>query len=77
MTAVDVIKEKITLLYQANAVLQVGILILHPKKHMENREAKIVGVYPNVFRIESQGKSYTLQYSDVLTKTVTIAGIEI
>ena len=35
-------------------------------------EAVIREVYPNLFRIESQGVFYTVQYVDLLTKEVRI-----
>jgi len=46
-----------------------------PKIRIANQKARIKGVYSNVFQIEAQGKCYTLQYTDILIKNITIAEI--
>ena len=73
MDAIDFLREKINKLYETNATVHISITLARPKKHTEVQEAKIVGVYTNIFRIVSQGKYYTFQYADILTNTITIS----
>ena len=73
MDAIVFLREKINKLYETNATVHIGITLTRPKKHTEVQEAKIVGVYTNIFRIMSQGKYYTFQYADILTNTITLS----
>lgn len=69
---VEAVKEKVAQLAQKNSNIHISVTLLRPKKAIEEQEAKIVGVYSNIFQIEAQGKRYTLQYSDVVTQNVRI-----
>ena len=76
MTEEDRIRRRITALFQTNPVVHVDVSVDRPKMTVLNQEARIRGVYPYIFRLESNGKCYTLQYADVLMKKIRIAEIE-
>ena len=72
MTILDEIKRRIQILYRTNPNVHIWVSLNRPKIHIENQEARITAVYPNLFEIETQGRRYTAQYVDVLTKNVQI-----
>ena len=75
MTAVDEIKNKIQRLFHTDPKIHIDVSKSRPRIRIANQEARIKGVYSNVFQIESQGRCYTLQYTDILIKNITIAEI--
>lgn len=76
MTAVNEIKRRIQRLFHMNPTIHIDVSINRPKVRITNQEAVLKGVYSNVFQIETQGKLYTIQYVDVLTKNIKIAEIQ-
>lgn len=73
MTALEEIKKRIQELYLSNPTIHVDVSIKRPKIKIVNQEAKIKGIYKNLFQIEAEGKCYTVLYSDILIKNVRIA----
>ncbi|MBQ6553720.1 MAG: hypothetical protein IJL89_00680 [Firmicutes bacterium] len=76
MNVVDDIKSKIQKLFKTNSLIHIDVSMRYPKPDIVNQEAVIKAVYPSIFRIESDGKCYTLQYTDILLKNVRIAELE-
>lgn len=76
MSTLEIIREKIRHLYETNPEVHMNVVLDNPKTVLKNTPAKIVGVYPYIFRIEesTSGKprKHTLQYSDVLIKNIVI-----
>lgn len=82
MNSIDVIKNKIYNLYKSDPNIHISISMTGPKINLNNEPAIITGVYSHIFQVQvSDGvsestKRYSLQYSDVLTKQITIAELE-
>ena len=74
---VNEIKQKIQFLYQKNPDIHITVYMNRPKVRVENREARIKAIYPNVFKIETQGREYTAQYVDILTGNLKIAELDL
>lgn len=81
MTALDFIKNRVKTLYETNPNIHISLSMSRPRICVKNDSVKITGVYKNVFRIEEHStgvpKSHTLQYTDILTKRVEIAEIQL
>ena len=54
MTAVDEIKNKIQRLFHTDPIIHIDVSMNRPKIRIANQEARIKGVYSNVFQIEAQ-----------------------
>ena len=76
MITTDEIKFEIQKLFHANTIIHLDVSMDRLKTRISNQEAKIKNVYPNIFQVETQGKCYTFQYTDILTKNIEIAEIE-
>ena len=76
MNEIERIKRKIQTLYHTNPVIHVDVSINRPKVLVNGQQARIVGIYPHIFQIEAEGKRYSLQYSDVLIKSIRILELE-
>lgn len=80
MNSLDEIRAKIKNLYDTNPNIHVNVSTTGPKISLSNVPAVITGVYPHIFQIvdteSKNAKSYTLQYTDVLTKHVEIIELE-
>ena len=76
MLTINTIKSGIAELYRKGEPIHVNVSLSHPKVSLKNDLARIVGVYPYVFRIEEKSsgaaKCHTLQYSDILTGNIEI-----
>ena len=76
MTAIEKIKARINQLFKENNAIHITITLSHPRIYLSDTPVIISGVYPHVFRVEEFGvenpKSYTLQYTDLLTNSVSI-----
>lgn len=76
MNSLDEIRAKIKDLYDTNPNIHVNVSTTGPKISLTDVPVVITGVYPHIFQVEEQesgkAKSYTLQYSDVLTKHIEI-----
>lgn len=76
MTAIEKIKLKINNLFLKGDEIHITILLVRPRICLESTPVIIKGVYPHVFRVEETGvespKSYTIQYTDLLTNNVKI-----
>ena len=76
MTVLDAIRFGVQKRFNTNPNIHISVSLNCPKVNVSYQEAKITGVYPHIFQIEAQGKSYTLQYADILTKNIFIAELE-
>ena len=73
MTDLDKLKHAINDLYLTDPDIHMNVSITQrPKVQLENQAARIVGVYPNIFIIEADGKQYTLKYLDLFTGNIRI-----
>ncbi len=76
MNSIEKVRDLIKDYYSNGKNLRLNVNISKQKVHLKEVEAKILGVYSNVFRIEdlSCGKHncYTLQYTDVILKQIEI-----
>ncbi len=72
----DLYKNKIQILFSQNPNIHMNVSLTKPRLKLENAPAKILGVYPSVFRIEecSTGKTkyHTLSYKDIITGEISI-----
>ncbi len=76
MTALDAIRFRVQKRFNTNPNIHISVSLNRPKVNVSYQEARISGVYPHIFQIEAQGKRYTLQYADILTKNIFIAELE-
>ncbi len=80
MTAIEKVRADIARLGKRSPNVHLDVSISNPKLSLQNTKAKIVGVYPHVFRIEEnvtgEAKCHTLQYTDVLTGNIRILELE-
>ena len=57
-------------------LIHISVTMNRPRVRIEDQEARITAIYPNVFKIETRGKEYTAQYVDVLTGNLKIAELD-
>ncbi len=76
MTVLESIKYKIKMLYLNQTKIHISVSINRPKVVVPTQEATIIGIYPNIFRIETQEGQYTLLYTDILTNNIMIAELQ-
>ena len=76
IVTVNEIKQKIQFLYQTHPLIHISVTMNRPRVRIEDQEARITAIYPNVFKIETRGKEYTAQYVDVLTGNLKIAELD-
>jgi len=76
MTVLESIKYKIKILYLNQTKIHISVSINRPKVVVPPQEATIIGIYPNIFRIETQEGQYTLLYTDILTNNIMIAELQ-
>ena len=76
MNTKNKIKNQIQMLFQTNPIIHVDVSINRPRITLSNQEARIKGVYKNIFQIESNGTCYSIQYSELLINTIRIAELE-
>lgn len=77
MTILDIIRDRIHILYNTNPYIHVNVTLKRPHKtKLNNMPVVIKGVYPHMFQVEdnSEGvpKLYMHQYTDIVTKEVEI-----
>ena len=73
MMTIEEIRIAIQRLFARDPVIHVDVSVNRPKIRIQDQEARITGVYRNIFQIEAEGKPYTLQYADVLMGSVKIS----
>lgn len=77
MKTIDYIKDKIKALFENSPSIHISTTTTHPKQTIESAPACIMGVYPNMFRIEEREGGYpryhSIRYTDVLIGQVRIA----
>ena len=77
MTSIDIVKSQIQELYRTHPNIHINVSMTRPKVSLKNEPVTIKGVYPHIFQIEDQSsgtpKCYTIQYADILTKSIKIA----
>ncbi len=70
------IRTAIEQLYKSDEQLHMNIRLRRPKLELENAPARIIGVYPNMFRIEESHtgvrRTHSLLYTDVLIGQIDI-----
>ncbi len=79
MNELEKIKAGIRSLCDAGTVIHVSINMTRPKVIVTNAPAKIIGAYPNMFRLEECAepiRCHSLKYTDVLIKQVEIRELE-
>lgn len=76
MSALDKVRLKIRELYENDPNIHISITLGRPKLCLKSDPAVIIGIYPNIFRIEEysdgEPKCHTLQYTDILTGQIAI-----
>lgn len=73
MMTIEEIRLAVQRLFERDPVIHVDVSVNRPKIRIEDQEARITGIYRNIFQIEAEGKNYTLQYADVLMGSVKIS----
>lgn len=77
---IETIKKGIQELYDTAPHIHVNVTMRHPKVSVQNGEAVIKGVYPNIFQIEETDNGYkrchSVQYNDVLIGRVEILELQ-
>lgn len=77
MNILDIMRDRIQVLYITHPHIHVNILLKHPHKmRLNNLPVVIKSVYPHMFQVEdvSEGtpKLYMHQYTDLVTKDIEI-----
>lgn len=77
MNVLDIIRDRIRILYKTNPNIHVNVTLKRPHKTKLNNLAVVIkGVYPHMFQVEdsSEGgaKLYMHSYTDIVTKEVEI-----
>ncbi|MBR2466179.1 MAG: hypothetical protein IKB38_04540 [Clostridia bacterium] len=79
MTLLDQIKDGIKVLYEEGKTVHFGAKISH-SSDIFNAPAKIIGVYPHIFRIQftDGGRSSfrSVQYAEILTGQAVISELD-
>lgn len=77
---IETIRKDIRDLFQTDPHIHVNVTMRHPKVSIQNGEAVIKGVYPNIFQIEEKENGYarchSVQYNDVLIGRVEILELQ-
>ncbi len=80
MSSTEIVRAQIKRLYETNPDIHITLSLSQPKLALNKAEAKITGVYKQLFQIEeySEGKPqrHALQYIDVLINRVVISELE-
>lgn len=66
-------------LYEQKRAVHLDLAMKGERVRLENADAKIVSVYPNIFMVRERdsGKIHTLQYVDLITHNARISELEI
>ncbi len=76
MNELQSIRKKVQMLYEADPHIHINVAVSRPKIAMQNIEATIAGVYPNIFCIEvfqnGERHRHAVQYTDIFTGQVQI-----
>ncbi len=77
MSVLDIIRDRIRILYKTNPNIHVNVTLKRPYKTKLNNLAVVIkGVYPHMFQVEdsSEGvaKLHMHSYTDIVTKEVEI-----
>ncbi len=72
--------QKLTELYRTQPDIHVDIFLSRPRTEIKNANARLVGVYRHIFRIEIEkdGKTeqYSIQYGELSTGSIKIAELK-
>lgn len=72
----EYIKKKLARLLENDPCVHISVRATHSKILADNAEAKIVGVYSNIFRVEEESMGYkrfhAFQYADIITGAVEV-----
>ena len=85
MTAKEIegqLRERLAELKKTDPVIHIDVAIPRPRVNLEGATARIVGVYPFIFRIEAPApdgtiQSYSLQYSDIMIGRIKIKELKL
>ena len=85
MTAKEVeaeLRERLAALKESDPVIHIDVAIPRPRVNLEGATARIVGIYPYIFRIEAPApdgriQSYSLQYSDIMIGRIKIKELKL
>lgn len=79
MNSLNEVKKRIQELYSGRRAVRISISMSRPRL-THTCTARIVGVYPNIFRVAEDGERdtvfHTVRYTDVLTGQVSIAELD-
>lgn len=75
MSAWELIRQRVKQIAETNPKIHITVTKKRPLQIHEH-EAEIKEIYPNLFRIQSEGAYYSVQYTDILTKNVWISELE-
>ena len=77
--SVESVREQIRTLYRNNPRIRISAAAAHSKV-VQDSEVTITGVYPHVFCVEEliggTPQRHTFQYVDLITRRITISGME-
>lgn len=77
---IEDIKRGLSLLLKNAPVVRVSLRMNHPRVTLEEKPARLVGVYENIFQLApidgTATRRYTVRYSEVLIGQVVIAELE-
>lgn len=77
--SVESVREQIRTLYRHSPRIRISAAAAHSKV-VQDSEVTITGVYPHVFCVEEliggTPQRHTFQYVDVITRRITISGVE-
>lgn len=70
---VDAVKSHVEEYYRSGKALTINVSIKRPRVELNAVKVYVRGVYPHIFRIETENKeNYSLQYIDILTGKIEI-----
>ncbi len=73
MADIEAVKSRIEEYYRSGETLTINVSIKRPRVELNAVKVYVRGVYPHIFRIETENKeNYSLQYIDILTGKIEI-----
>lgn len=73
----EYIKKKLTRLLEEAPCIHISVRATHSRVLADNAEARLVGAYSNIFRVEEDSMGYkrfhAFQYADIITGAVVVS----
>ena len=70
---IDAARARVEESYKSGEPMRINVSIKRPRVELCGVSVKVTGVYPYIFRIETQkNENYSLQYTDILTGKIEI-----